>query len=90
MSLSQEAERQRLPAIRCPSPLDPMQLEALIFPWAGQAYRTPKSNCASEQALELLRQAKKLHDELEAFYRPYMDFEALTLYTENVIHQLFS
>ena len=90
LSLSQEAERQRLPAIRCPSPLDPMQLEALIFPWAGQAYRTPKSNCASEQALELLRQAKKLHDELEAFYRPYMDFEALTLYTENVIHQLFS
>lgn len=89
LSLSQEAERQRLPAIRCPSPLDSLRLEALIFPWAGLAYRTPNVSCAPDSALELLRQAKKLHDELEAFYRPYMDFEALTLYTENVIHQLF-
>ena len=89
-ALSQEADRRRLPAVRCPSPLDPLRMEALIFPWAGLAYRAPKTNCASDLALELLRQAKKLHDELEAFYRPYMDFQALTLYTENVIQQLFS
>ena len=33
------------------------------------------------QAIERLRQAKALHDELEAVYKPYMDFPALDAYT---------
>ena len=41
-------------------------------------------------AFEKLRRAKALHDELEAVYRPYMDFEALTAFTDQHITQLFS
>ncbi len=40
-------------------------------------------------ALETLRQAKALHDEMEAIYGHYMDFAALTAYTDQVIAQLF-
>lgn len=90
LALSREADRLRLSVIRCPSPLDPLRLEALILPGAGQAYCTPRTPCASETVLERLREAKGLHDQLEALYRPHMDFEALTLYTEAVIQQLFS
>ena len=41
------------------------------------------------EAYEALRLAKELHDELEAVYRPYMDFAALTEYTEETIRKLF-
>ena len=34
-----------------------------------------------DQALEKLRQAKALHDQLEAVYKPYMDFPALDGFT---------
>ncbi len=40
-------------------------------------------------ALEKLRQAKELHDELEAVYRPYMDFDALTAFTDREISRIF-
>ena len=33
------------------------------------------------QAMEKLKQAKALHDELEAVYKPYMDFPALDGFT---------
>lgn len=36
-----------------------------------------------------LAQAKALHDALESVYRPYMDFAALTEYTDSVIEKLF-
>ena len=42
-----------------------------------------------ELALEKLAQAKSLHDELEAQYRPYMDFEALNEFVEAEIEKLF-
>lgn len=42
-----------------------------------------------EAAVEQLRQAKALHDELEAVYRPYMDFSALTAFTEQTIRAVF-
>lgn len=42
-----------------------------------------------ESAVEQLRQAKALHDELEAVYRPYMDFSALTAFTEQMIKDVF-
>lgn len=41
-----------------------------------------------EQALEKLRQAKALHDQLEAVYKPYMDFPALDAFTAQEIEKL--
>ena len=41
------------------------------------------------EAYAALAEAKALHDELESLYRPYMDFEALTKYTDEYIEQLF-
>ena len=41
-------------------------------------------------ALEQLTKAKALHDRLEAVYRPYMDFEALTEFTDREICRIFS
>ena len=41
-----------------------------------------------DQALEKLRQAKALHDQLEAVYKPYMDFPALDAFTAQEIEKL--
>ena len=41
-------------------------------------------------ALENLQKAKALHDRLEAVYRPYMDFAALTNFTEEEVRRIFS
>ena len=41
------------------------------------------------EAYEKLAAAKALHDELEAVYRPYMDFDALTAYTEETVRRVF-
>lgn len=41
-------------------------------------------------ALAKLGQAKALHDGLEAVYRPYMDFPALTDFTKEEIKRIFS
>ena len=38
-----------------------------------------------DQAMEKLRQAKALHDQLEAVYKPYMDFPALDAFTAQQI-----
>ena len=40
-------------------------------------------------AVEKLSRAKALHDELELEYRPYMDFPALTDYTNAEIERIF-
>ena len=45
---------------------------------------------ALEAAVEQLRLAKARHDELEAVYRPYMDFAALTAFTEQTIRAIFA
>jgi len=42
-----------------------------------------------EQATQLLARAKALHDDLEALYRPYMDFSALDRFTDDYIENLF-
>ena len=42
------------------------------------------------EAYEKLRQAKALHDALEAVYKPYVDFDALTAYTERCVKELFA
>lgn len=43
---------------------------------------------AAELAVERLRCAKELHDELEAVYYPYMDFPALTAFTEAEVKRI--
>lgn len=87
--LSRELERRRLPAIRCPLPLDASVLEAVLLPWAGRAFVTERELHGLEPSLAALREAKALHDELEAVYRPYMDFDALNTYTEETVRQVF-
>ena len=42
-----------------------------------------------DEAYEKLRRAKQLHDELEAVYKPYVDFGALTKYTDKCVEELF-
>ena len=42
---------------------------------------------AQAQAMEKLKQAKALHDELEAVYKPYMDFPALDGFTAQEIEK---
>ena len=42
-----------------------------------------------DAACAQLAKAKGMHDELERVYRPYMDFAALTEYTERVVSSLF-
>ncbi len=44
---------------------------------------------ALEAATGQLRLAKERHDELEAVYRPYMDFAALTEFTEQTVRAIF-
>lgn len=88
-ALSRELERRGLPAIRCPSPLDAGRLESLLLPWANLAFTTEITYRHLEPALEKLRDAKQLHDQLEAICRPYMDFGALTDYTSDTVRELF-
>ena len=38
-----------------------------------------------ERAIEQLRMAALLHNELEAVYRPCMDFDALSAFTERYL-----
>lgn len=89
-----EVRRRGWDVILCPSPLDPATPEALLLPEQGLAFTTvPAPNPASvpllEQAIGRLRAAKALHDELEAVYKPHMDFSALTAYTAHTIENLF-
>lgn len=96
------AEKRAARLILCPRPLRPDQLEAVLLPEQGIAFlrapaavRVPQGEqLQSERALaagiEELREAKALHDKLEGVYRPYMDFDALTRYTNEYIEKLFS
>lgn len=88
-TLSAELARRELPAVRCPSPLAPTETEALLLPWADRAFVADTAWRGLEPALAKLREAKTLHDEMEALVRPYMDFAALTDFTENTLRELF-
>ena len=48
----------------------------------------PLLDALLDAACAQLAKAKGMHDELERVYRPYMDFAALTEYTERVISSL--
>ena len=84
-------------AIVCPEPLDPERPEAVLLPEYSACFiraenaggQNAKFTEAMDRALAKLAGAKALHDELESLYRPYMDFEALTEYTDAYIDRLF-
>ena len=54
-----------------------------------RAARRERARCV-EAACGVLAEAKALHDELEAVYRPYMDFPALDAFTAKEIARLFA
>lgn len=95
------AEKKCGHVILCPSPLRPRQLEAVLLPElsvallvAPAAVRVSQgerlqSREALSRAVEELAEAKRLHDKLEAVYRPYMDFNALTAFTDDYVETLF-
>ena len=88
-ALDRDLERQGLPAVRCLSPLQENEVEALLLPWADRAFVAGLAFRGLDPALGTLREAKALHDQMEALVRPYMDFAALTDYTETTLRTLF-
>ncbi len=71
-----------------------LRIDALVPAEKQQAAKGELKQSAKlgGQLLELacgkLKEAKALHDELEAVYKPHMDFPALTRFTENEIKKL--
>ena len=55
----------------------------------NKVFESPIKAKLRDEATKLLSQAKALHDELEAVYRPYMDFAALEKFTGEYIEDLF-
>ena len=96
-----EAEKRCAELILCPDPLRPERLEAVLVPELGvgfllspAALPVPEgerrlSREAAARAMDRLREAKALHDKLEAVYRPYMDFAALDAFTDGYLAKLF-
>lgn len=72
-----------------------IRLDAMPDPAAYRPYRAEiKEGRQTEErlinaALERLRRAKALHDELEEYYKAQMDFAALTEFTEDYIDKIF-
>lgn len=95
------AEKKTGRILLCLRPLNPRQLEAVLLPDLDIAFlRSPAplpvpagerllSREALSRAVTELREAKALHDKLEAVYRPYMDFASLTAYTGEYVKKLF-
>lgn len=68
--------------------LVPDELRQALRPTLRAAHKL--SRAALDEGLERLRQAKALHDGLEAVYRPYMDFPALTDFCEQELARIFA
>lgn len=72
-----------------------VQLDRYALPELRQDIRTDLRrtmqvyDAAAELAVERLRAAKELHDELEAVYYQYMDFPALTEFTGKQLELIF-
>ena len=91
---AQAVRRRGWNGILCPSPLDPTQAEALLLPEKALAFTAlsaPKqeSLVLMSEAILRLKEAKALHDEMEAVYKPHMDFPALSAYTHRLVEQVF-
>lgn len=55
----------------------------------NKVHESPIKKKLRDEATELLAQAKALHDELEAVYKPHMDFAALDKFTAEYVDALF-
>lgn len=61
-----------------------------IVPLCSERQETDTlANSILDLACRHLASAKALHDELEAVYRPYMDFTALSAFTEKELERIF-
>ena len=58
-----------------------------IQPGTDPSHSPAPFSALMDQAMEKLRQAKALHDRLEAIYKPYMDFPALDGFTAQEIEK---
>ncbi len=58
-------------------------------PRDGKEYENPIKKQLRAEATGLLSQAKALHDELEAVYKPHMDFKALDSFTAEYTAEIF-
>ncbi|MBR5094016.1 MAG: hypothetical protein IK095_02880 [Oscillospiraceae bacterium] len=95
IQLADSAAEKGLDRIVCPSPIDPDLPEALLLPGGGLAFTaltqpSPKIQDRFRQALDALREAKALHDELEAIYGTHMDFGALSAFTAEQLQRIFA
>lgn len=80
--------------VRCPWPLDPAEPEWLLLPEAKLAlharrFPSQEAKARLDRAIEALRQAKTIHDAIEARYRPHMDFGGLSEEAESQIRLAF-
>lgn len=64
-------------------------IENIVFPCSERQETDELANSILDLACRHLASAKALHDELEAVYRPYMDFTALSAFTENELDRIF-
>ena len=60
-----------------------------LYAAAGRGYAASVAWRGFDPALGKLREAKALHDAIEGLVRPYMDFAALTDYTDRTLRELF-
>lgn len=67
---------------------------AFVNPMVNEAYLAEKGAARGmyrqcmEQAVSFIRRAKNMHDEMEKFYVPYMDFEAINARRDKIMERI--
>ena len=69
----------------------PLELDGTLPPAARDTLHFARDTAGTllRKAAEHVREAKRIHDELEALCRPYVDFAAADALTERTLHELF-
>lgn len=76
------------PAQNAPTPGAQIDLAPFVSdPAAAQALARRCAD-AQQQAVAQLAEARRIHDQIEALYRPYVDFAGLDLLTQGYVQQL--
>jgi len=78
--------------MKCDKPYRHVRLDALISGGSTKAHRDSERLFREliVKAVSELSQAKEDHDRLEALYRPYIDYDSLTRFTDETIELLFA
>ena len=68
-----------------------LELDGTLPPAARDTLHFARDTAGTllRKAAEHVREAKRIHDELEALCRPYVDFAAADALTERTLHELF-